>query len=629
MQVRYLPDHLINQIAAGEVIERPASALKELIENAVDAGARNIEIDIRDGGKTLLRVKDDGLGMNKQDLAAAVDRHATSKLPKDTLEEIQSFGFRGEALPSIASVSHMIIKTRAEGNDDAWQLIIDNGRKSDVIPCAHCKGTLVEIRDIFKSVPARLKFMKTDRAEYSAIRDVVIRQSMANTKVSFKLNHNNKTSLSLQAPANAEDSQAFLKRRAGQILGQEFTQNSIFIDQSVDNMRLYGLISLPTYHKATAQNQYFFVNKRPVKDKLLHGVTRAGYMDVLPSDRHAVVMLYLEVPGHEIDVNVHPAKAEIRFQKAQEVRRLVVTTLRHALHEHGGRSSGHISKKLIEKIQQGTAGFESSGAFRSSSSAASLSLSSTSVNPALRAYPAGPELREQSYEAYKPLFTTEPCARTQDIPNTGDISQDLSREEQSIDENDYPLGAPRAQIHENYIISQTKQGLVIVDQHAAHERLVYEKLKNQVRENGVISQAFLTPEIVELSHEEYEILLEHQRDLTTYGLQIQAFGPSAISISSAPSILQGKIGWSRLIKDIAQTYLDNAERNALEEKIFERLSSAACHGSIRSGRRLNKDEMNALLREMEKTPLSGQCNHGRPTYVTLDLSDIEKLFGRR
>ena len=614
MPVRYLPDHLVNQIAAGEVVERPAAALKELIENAIDAGARHIDIDIRDGGKTLMRVSDDGCGMDKADLQAALDRHATSKLGEDSLDDIHTFGFRGEALPSIGSVSHMTVKSKSPNGDEAWQVIVDNGRKTPLIPCAHAKGTVIEIRDIFKLTPGRLKFLKTDRAEFTAIRDVVMRQAMANANVSIKLTHNDKVSLSLQSPANIQSEEDFIRRRAAQIMGNDFVDNAIYIDQKNEQgIHLYGLASLPTYHKATAQNQYFFVNQRPVRDKLLHGVTRAAYMDVLPGDRHASVILYVDLPPGDVDVNVHPAKAEVRFREPQTVRKTIISTLRHALYEYGGKTSTHITDKLATRLKDTRSFFGQSGG-----QTARGFTSQTGTG----GHYGNLELKEKTFESYKPLVNHAPSARM-------DITEAPLSESNTESRSDYPLGAARAQIHENYIVAQTTEGLVIVDQHAAHERLVYEKMKRQMAESGVFSQNLLSPEIVELNHDEMEALISSKKTLSAFGLDIDSFGPKAISINAVPSILQGKIDWQRLIRDIAETLLDNEERNVLQEKIYERLATAACHGSVRSGRRMNADEMNALLREMEKTPLSGQCNHGRPTYITLQLSDIESLFGRK
>ena len=628
MPVRYLPDRLVNQIAAGEVVERPAAALKELIENSIDAGAENITIDVKDGGKTLIRISDDGFGMSKTDLEACIDRHATSKLPEDNLDSINSFGFRGEALPSIGSVSHMTIKTRQEDEDTGWKIVVDNGHKSDIMPCSHKTGTTVEIRDIFRNTPARLKFLKTDRAEFTAVRDAVIRHALSNSDISFKLTHNGKPSLSLQPPANLDqsdnsDKQAFIKRRAAQILGHEFGNNAIYIEQYHENIRLSGLLSLPTYHKASAQSQYFFVNNRPVRDKLLHGVTRAGYMDVLPSDRHAAVILYIDLPPSEVDVNVHPAKAEVRFRKPQDVRSLIVSTLRHALHEHGGKTSSHITDKIITRMSNKAPQSYSSPSYSSGTGY------QTGGSYQVPRY-ANTALNEKVVQAYNPLFEAEPSARAQTQTTSETISPAAEAGDMAqMSETDYPLGAARAQLHENYIIAQTKDGLVIVDQHAAHERLVYEKLKSQMTENGIVSQSFLTPEIVELNQDEAEILIENKDRLSEYGLEIDSFGPGAVSVSACPDLLNGKIDWPSLIRDLADTFLENEDRNLLQEKIYHRLATAACHGSVRSGRRMNTHEMNALLRQMEQTPLSGQCNHGRPTYITLQLSDIESLFGRK
>lgn len=663
MAVRYLPDHLINQIAAGEVVERPAAALKELIENAIDAGADHIDIDIENGGKTLLRIRDNGCGMNKDDLSAAVDRHATSKLPDDNLENIHSFGFRGEALPSIASVSHLAIQTRSQDDDHGWKITIDHGMKGSLQPSAIDKGTIIEMRDIFKLTPARLKFMKTDRSEFTAIRDIVMRQAMANHGVTFKLSHNNKASLSIHVPLNVEGRENFIRQRSAQLLGNDFVNNAIYIDHERDGIHLYGLISLPTYHKATAQSQYFFVNSRAVRDKLLHGVTRAAYTDVLPHDRHCVVVLYIDVPSDEVDVNVHPTKAEVRFRDSQKIRNIIISTLRHSIHDQGQKTSTHITDKLSERLAGHVANnmaenganhiaYQSQMQYHAPSapghekseqnqqSEQSWQFGQSTI-PAQHAGYA--TMHDRRYPSYQPLFTPEPSALPSDQSaqdynrdydqGNNNQSSEMPPPQASAQDNltdiAYPLGAARAQLHANYIISQTSDGLVIVDQHAAHERLVYERLKDQMAQSTIPSQAFLTPEIIDLPQDEADALIENRDELAKFGMDINAFGPNAVALSAYPSILQGKINWERLVQDLAATYLDNTDRNLLQEKIYERLSSAACHGSIRSGRAMNIHEMNALLRQMEQTPLSGQCNHGRPTYITLKLTDIESLFGRK
>ena len=667
-KIRYLPDHLINQIAAGEVVERPSAALKELIENSIDAGASSVDIDVENGGKSLIRISDNGCGMGAEDLRAAVDRHATSKLRDDRLDNIHTFGFRGEALPSIASVSEMMIKTRAARNydldQDAWQMTVSYGEKSDIEPCAHHQGTVIEIRDLFQRTPARLKFMKTERSEFMAIKDVVMRQAMANNEVAFKLTHNGKRVLLIGTPSQMLDqdvtrnAQDFIHRRAGQLIGDDFAKNTMVIDQVREDVRLYGLASLPTYHKATGQSQYFFVNNRPVRDKLLHGVIRAAYNDVLPGDRHAVVMLYIELPPGEVDVNVHPAKAEVRFRDPQLVRGLIISSLRHAIHEYAGRTSSHITDRLSDRLADRSSGYLRNGVgdefganmSEQTDKSGNYILSERSRDPYQKLDPGSGHMSDMSsrsvhYTQFKDriksqdadgvLFEPVPAARSvSQEPHQAD--QDFSGKNSDFIElspetppSSFPLGAARAQLHANYIIAQTNDGLVIVDQHAAHERLVYEKLKAQMDQKAVVSQAFLTPEIVELHQDEADILLENKMELQKYGLEIEPFGPQAISINAYPAILAGKIDWPVLVCDIAQTYLETPERDVLQEKIYERLSSAACHGSVRSGRYLGVEEMNALLRQMEQTPLSGQCNHGRPTYIRLRLSDIESLFGRK
>lgn len=591
MRIRYLPNHFINQIAAGEVIERPAAAVKELVENAIDASAKKIDIDLREGGKSLLSVSDNGSGMSREELSAALDRHATSKLPEDTLSNITTMGFRGEALPSIAAVARMKISTREKGGD-GWEISCDGGKKSEPSPSSHPAGTKVEVRELFYATPARLKFLKTEKAEYQAVKNAVTHLAMAFPQIAFRLTHNGVTGLNLAAATDTDT-------RLADILGGDFRDNALAVEARRDGVILKGYAGLPTYHRGTAQYQYLFVNGRPVKDKLLNGCVRAAYADVLARDRHPVVALFLQLSSADVDVNVHPAKTEVRFRDAAMIRGLVIGALRHALHENG---------------------------FRASSTNANLALHSfrrEPVNDATRHYYApypAPLAQPQSNlaEAVQMEWNEDiaPSARA-------DIHPYASPEVLA-----HPLGAARAQIHENYILAQNENGLVIVDQHAAHERLVYERFKAQMETHGVEKQGLLSPEIIPLDDLTLETLLENAAMLAKLGLEIEAFGPGALAVRTVPALLDGKTDIRNLVSDLADELAEHQTMQGLEEKLNQVLSTMACHGSVRSGRRMNADEMNALLRQMEQTPLSGQCNHGRPTYIQLSLGDIEKLFGR-
>ncbi len=604
MRIRYLPETLINQIAAGEVIERPAAAIKELVENAVDAGATKVDIDIREGGKSLIVVSDNGAGMSREELTAAVDRHATSKLPGEDLLNIQHLGFRGEALASIAAVSRLKIATAQGG--ESWEISVSGGRKEEAAPSSHPQGTQVEVRDLFYATPARLKFMKTERAEFMAVKDMVSRLAMAHPQTGFALTHDGKTALKLPATTNAQE-------RLAAVLGREFGENAMAIETQREGIGLSGYAGLPTLHRATMQFQYLFVNGRPVRDKLLNGCVRAAYADVLHRDRHPMVALFLTLPAAEVDVNVHPAKAEVRFRDPQLVRGLIISALKHALHEGGFKASSTVSFSTLDAMRPANNPF--------AQNPLPLHRGSAAVPASYaRPYPAQ-HLSEATNQAYAPqvsaAFDIAPAARTE-------IAAEISPEQQS-----YPLGAARAQLHENYIVAQTAEGLVIVDQHAAHERLVYERFKAQLAERGIEKQGLLTPEIVEMEETQAERLLKYAPDLARLGLEIDSFGAGAIAVHAAPALLGQKADIKGLILDLADNILENDDVRILEGRLNEVLSSMACHGSVRSGRRMNAEEMNALLRQMEETPLSGQCNHGRPTYIELKLSDIERLFGRR
>jgi DNA mismatch repair protein MutL len=591
MRIRYLPETLINRIAAGEVIERPAAAVKELAENAMDAGASHIDIDVRNGGKSLIAISDNGSGMSREELIAAVDRHATSKLPGDDLLNISHLGFRGEALASIAAVARLQISTRTKGGE-GWEIAVEGGKKGEPVPSSHPAGTKVEVRDLFYATPARLKFLKTDRAEFSAIKDTIMRLSMAFPGVAFTLSHDGKSALNLPALLQPQE-------RLAALLGREFGDNAMPVHAERNGITLSGFAGLPTYHRGTAQHQYLFVNGRPVKDRMLHGCVRAAYADVLARDRHPVLALFLTLSPEEVDVNVHPAKAEVRFRDAAMIRGLMITALKHALHEHGFSSSS-------------TGAGAALAAMRPANMPASP-LPFSNSNAALpRAYG---NLAEATHLAYVPQMQTTPSARAEAAPE--------------IQPSSYPLGAARAQIHENYIIAQTENGLVIVDQHAAHERLVYERFKAQMAAHGIDKQGLLTPEIIDLGEEDAENLLSVAAQLSKLGLEIEAFGAGAIAVQAVPAILGNKANIRGLVRDLADEIREQERTQGLEERINAILSTMACHGSVRSGRRMNAEEMNALLRQMEATPYSGQCNHGRPTYIELKLNDIEKLFGRK
>ena len=618
MRIRYLPETLINQIAAGEVIERPFAAVKELVENAIDAGASKIDVTLSDGGKSQIIVSDDGCGMSREELIASVDRHATSKLKGDDLLDIQHMGFRGEALASIASVARMSIATRARNgngeNNEAWEIGVEGGKKGEAVPSSHPSGTQIEVRDLFYATPARLKFMKTERAEFMAVKDTLLRLAMANHAVSFRLTHDGKESFYYPAVLD-------MQARLAKILGREFGENSIAIEAEREGIKISGFAGLPTLHRGTSQYQYLFVNGRPVRDKLLHGCVRAAYSDVLHGGRHPVLALFLDVPLSLVDVNVHPAKAEVRFQDPALVRGLIISALKHALHENGTRTSSSVSHAALGKFEPANSvGAQSLPLHRGVNAAVPSSYAS--------GFSAG--LAENVQSMYAPqtipqsapqgslLHEEAPTARAELAPEAFDEGA-----------QDFPLGAARAQLHENYIIAQTGDGMVIVDQHAAHERLVYERFKAQVEDRGVEKQGLLSPEIIQLDESEAERLLSYSEGLGKLGLEIEPFGAGAIAVQAIPALLGEKPNIERLIRDLADEISERNTAQGLEERLNEILSTMACHGSIRSGRRMNVDEMNALLRQMEATPLSGQCNHGRPTSITLSLADIEKLFGRR
>jgi len=604
-QIRQLDDAAINRIAAGEVVERPASAVKELVENAIDAGARRISVDIADGGKTLIRVTDDGCGMTGDDLPLALSRHATSKIDGTDLLNIHSFGFRGEALPSLGAVGRLTITSRAQGHDGV-QISVSGSAETPVKPAALNRGTVVELRDLFYATPARLKFMRTDRAELGAVVDIIKRLAMAEPAIGFSLRDvsDGKDRILFRVDPESGDLFDALHGRLRQVLGAEFAENALPIDATRDGVRLTGYAALPTYSRGAAVMQFFFVNGRPVRDKLLLGALRGAYADFLSRDRHPAVALFIDCDPHLVDVNVHPAKSEVRFQDAGSVRGLVVSSLRHALANAGHRSSTTVAGATLGAMQPEKPHQPIYQMDRPSQSARSASYT----------YQA-PSAEAASTASFGFAETPAVSARVEQVIET-----------QTPDPS-HPLGAARAQVHENYIIAQTETGIVIVDQHAAHERLVYEKLKSQMRENGVAAQALLIPEIIELSSHEAALILGLADELAALGLGIEPFGGSAIAVRETPAIL-GSVNATALIRDVLDELADWGDSQLVQSKIEAILSRVACHGSIRSGRHMRAEEMNALLRDMERTPHSGQCNHGRPTYVELKLSDIERLFGR-
>ncbi len=601
MSVRRLDPILVDRIAAGEVVERPASAVKELVENALDAGATRIEITLEEGGRKLIRVSDDGAGMTAADLELAVERHATSKIPDGDLSNIATLGFRGEALPSIASVARVEIHTRAASSDTGHMIRVDDGRKRPVAPAAHSAGTRIEVRDLFASTPARLKFLKTDRAEAQAVADVIKRLAMAHPTVRFSLTGDHLTGLEFAACPASEDG---LLTRISQVLGRDFRDNALAVDAERDGARLSGFAGLPTFHRANALAQYLYVNGRPVRDRLLQGAIRAAYMDYLPSDRHPVLALFITCEPRFVDVNVHPAKAEVRFRDPGHIRGLIIGALKQTLADALHRATTTGGDRTIDVLAR-----------RSMFQPSFAQHAAPAQNWDWRSSPAAPS---GFGEAAQSAFAT--------LPPVADLRSHAAQA--TTEALDAPLGAARAQLHDTYIVAQTRAGIVIVDQHAAHERLVYEKLKREREASGIARQMLLIPVIVELDGGEVDRLLEAATTLTSLGLVIESFGPGAVAVSEVPSLLKsGDI--ARLVRDVADTLAETGVATSLERRLDHVLATMACHHSVRAGRRLSGEEMNALLREMEATPGSGQCNHGRPTYVELKLSDVERLFGRK
>jgi DNA mismatch repair protein MutL len=596
MSIRRLPSELINRIAAGEVVERPASALKELIENSLDAGAKSVAIRLSAGGLELVEVTDDGSGMGPADMGLALERHATSKLPDDAIEAVTSFGFRGEALPSIASVSRLTLESRPRGAD-GWRITVDHGIKAGEGPAALPPGTRVRVEGLFDKVPARRKFLRSPRAEYAACMDAVRRLAMARPDVAFNLDHDGRRSLSVQ-PSDGPT-------RVAELLSHELERHGLGIDCIRDGLRLTGVISLPTFNRGMADQQYLFVNARPVKDRLLVGALRAAYRDLLARDRHPIAALFIEVPAAEVDINVHPAKTEVRFRDPAAVRGLIVGGLRAALEEAGHRSAAR------EQFAQPAAWQVEPVATANRYPSEGWDPGQLTIAPSIgdqRWTPAFAGVTDRKLD-----FGQLPAARAE--PATAPVPA-------------YPLGVARGQVAATYIVAEAEDGLVIVDQHAAHERLVLERMRKATNGGRVARQSLLLPDVVELDEPDCDRLESATTDLAELGLEIERFGPTAILVRATPAPL-GKADVPALLKDVAAELAELGTALALRDKLDHVAATIACHGSVRAGRILSVAEMNALLREMEVTPHSGQCNHGRPTWVKLAHADIEKLFGRK
>lgn len=602
MPIRILPSNLVNQIAAGEVVERPASVVKELVENAIDAGARSIEVRLIDGGKGLISVTDDGKGMTAEELPLAVERHATSKLPDDDLFNISFLGFRGEALPSIASVARLTITSRTKDAENAWQINIEGGHKSEVRPAAHPQGTRIEVRDLFYATPARLKFLKASNSETAQCVDILNRIALANADIAFYLYDGEKKKIAL--PACAGDLFESRLERLAAVMGRDFATNSILIDAARDSIRISGYASLPTLNKANSLSQFLFVNNRPVRDKLLLGAIKGAYQDVLASGRYPVCALFIDVEPKDVDVNVHPAKAEVRFYDSALVRGLLVGAIRNGLNLHSNHTSNvwDLSELVADKIPE---------------------------------FEASPELKSGFLEESKPAYSyqSRSPAKVYGQAVLPELEHKLSVRvdavEDTVERSDIgELGVAKAQFHDTYIISQTEDSIIITDQHAAHERIVMERLKENLRSGGKpVSQILLIPEIVDLDMVEKNRIVAAAPELAKLGLVLEEFGTTAVIVRETPALL-GDCDVKALVEDIAQQLAEWGTGFELTEKLHLVCATIACHGSVRAGRRLNVEEMNKLLRDMEHTPHSGQCNHGRPTYVELKISDIAKLFDR-
>ncbi len=601
MSIRRLSSALVNRIAAGEVIERPAAAVKELVENSIDAGATRIEIALREGGQAGIRVTDNGSGMTREELMLAIERHATSKLPDDDLWNIQSFGFRGEALPSIGAVARMVITSRARGAKEAWQITVEGGAVSEPRPASLAEGTQIDVRDLFFATPARLKFLKTARTEGDYAEEAVERLAMAHPNIDFMLQEDDKRPVRYAAPQGLLPAEDALKERLASVCGTDFIENAAAVSIARDGISVSGYAGYPTFHRPTTRSQYLFVNGRPVRDRVLLSAVRGAYGDLLPGGRHPAAVLFLSVPPREVDVNVHPTKAEVRFRDAQLVRGLIVAGIRKALEGAAQFTTSTLAPKALGMLQP-ESGAPAWRGFSDSHSGQAPFEGMTAGSMALAANP-------ENFAAHMP-----PAARPASVSG---MPEPMGR-----------LGAAVAQVHETFIIAQTADSVVIVDQHAAHERIVYEKMKQALAADGVKRQMLLIPEVVEMEEASARRMIQRADQFAELGLVIEAFGQGSVLVREIPALL-GKTDIKALLKDLAEELAEHGESRALRDRLEEICATMACYGSVRAGRALNVDEMNALLRQMEQTKNSGQCNHGRPTYVELKKTDLEKLFDRR
>ena len=610
--IRRLPEHLVNRIAAGEVVERPAAALKELVENAIDAGSTEITVRLGSGGLDLIEVTDDGCGMRPDEIALALERHATSKLPDEAIELVTTLGFRGEALPSIGSVARLTIESRPHDAAEGWKRVVDHGQVMVDSPAALPPGTRIRVEDLFGKVPARRKFLRSPRSEYAACQDVVRRLAMARPDIGFVLEHEGRRVLAVQPREE-------LASRVARLVARELADDGVLIDAERGSARLTGVAGLPTYNRGVADHQYLFVNGRPVKDRLLVGAVRGAYADMLARDRHAVLALFLELPPEEVDVNVHPAKTEVRFRDPAFIRGFLVGALRHALESSGQKSAQPPQAAAMNMWQVEPVAPRAPEPAPALGSLFARQYSPTPQYSSSGARPADPRVAEAgaAWRSYEAEVMAEPSGRAEMVP------------EEPQEAISYPLGVARGQVASTYIVAEAEDGLVIVDQHAAHERLVLERLKAAGAEDAMVrSQALLLPEVVELEEAACDALEDKIADLAKFGLSLERFGPCAMLVRAVPSVL-GKSNVHALVQDVADDLAKNGDALLLGEKLDLVLATMACHGSVRAGRSLSVAEMNALLREMERTPRSGQCNHGRPTWVKLAHQDIEKLFGRK
>lgn len=640
MSIKLLSETIINQIAAGEVIERPASVVKELVENAIDAGATRIEIVTAGGGKSLIRVTDNGGGIPADELALAVSRHCTSKLTDD-VHDIRALGFRGEALPSIGSVARLSIKSRTAQADSGFEVVVRGGYLEGPRPTAINRGTIVEVSELFYATPARLKFMKTDRAETTAITEIVKRIAIAFPQIRFSLAGSDRSTLELPATSATGEtvSESAMLDRIAQVLGSDFSENSLALDSEREGVRLTGFTAIPSFNRANSLHQFAYINGRPVRDKQVFGALRGAYSDVIARDRHPVGVLFLQLDPAYVDVNVHPAKADVRFRDPGLVRGLIVGTIRHALAQSGIRPATSGAEAMLKAFQ--ATSFETP---QNNSAPSSYSAPARHWQSGSDYRPAAPRQEwspQTAHAAQRPLhLDSEPSYRPTQagfgealqagisqfiVPSADSRAADAEAPAELLRA---PLGAARAQIHANYIVAQTEDSLVIVDQHAAHERLVYEALKTALESKPMAAQMLLIPEIVDLPEEDAERVTAHAQTLERFGLSVERFGPGAVAVRETPSML-GEMDVQQLIRDLADEIAEHDTANGLKDMLNHVAATMACHGSVRSGRRMKGEEMNALLRQMEATPGSGTCNHGRPTYIELKLSDIERLFGRR